>query len=226
MGYVFCIIGSVLLCVAGYWFIKSFRKAETGRALDKRLLPDLTDWDRKLMAFHEAGHAVCSFYLPEREPLVKITIDPSSDAFGMIQTEARPQHNETIISLNSTIATFLAGRIAEEMFCNEITTSCIHDLNTVQTIAADMVLKFGMGRKTKFANMQAYSGQFIGPQTARNIEEDIRNIIEDAETSARTVLASHKNEVMDLAQALLCKNTLRTSEINLFFARVKQADDQ
>ena len=56
--------------------------------------PVLTDWDRKFMAYHEAGHAVCSYYLPEREPLVCVTIDPSNEAFGMIRTAPRPHHND------------------------------------------------------------------------------------------------------------------------------------
>ena len=80
------------------------------------LPPVLTDWDRKFMAYHEAGHAVCSYYLPERGPLICITIDPSSEAFGMIRTESRPHHNETEISFRSMISTFLAGQISEEMF--------------------------------------------------------------------------------------------------------------
>ncbi len=107
--------------------------------------PVLTDWDRMFMAYHEAGHAVCSYYLPEREPLICVTIDPSSESFGMIRTESRPHHNETEISFYSMISTFLAGQISEEMFLNTKTTSCIYDLSSARQIATDMVMKFGMG---------------------------------------------------------------------------------
>ena len=212
MVYICCLIISfALACIAG----RCILNRNPNRNPDKKQILKLTEWDRNLMAFHEAGHAVCSFYLPEREPLVKITIDPSSDAFGMIKTETRPHHNETQISLTSAISTYLAGRIAEELFCNEITTSCIHDLNAAQTIASEMVIQFGMGRKTKFAILPNDS-QPIGRQTDQ-IMEDIQSILQDAEKTVRTILTEHSEEVIALAHILLSKNTLDTSEIDDFF---------
>ena len=114
---------------------------------DSKIL--LTEWDKQLMAYHEVGHAVCSYNLPEREELLCITIDPSNQAFGMIKTAERKHHNETEISSTSLIITLLAGRISEEMFLKSKSTSCIYDLEAAQKIATDMVLKFGMGKKTR-----------------------------------------------------------------------------
>ena len=210
------IIGFVLVSSIIWLLFKNRQKSDFSKPA-KQSLPILSEWDQKLMAYHEAGHAICSYYLPEREPLVKITIDPSSDAFGMIKTEPRVHHNETRISLNSTISTFLAGRIAEEMFCNEITTSCIYDLAAVQAIASDMVIKFGMGGKTKFMILQNDSRNSIGRQTCQSIEEDIRCIILEAEKATRTVLTEHGKEVTALAQILLNKKTLDQGEIVHFF---------
>ena len=107
-----------------------------------------TEWDRRFMAFHEAGHAVASRHLPGRPPLLRVTISPSDEAFGMIRTEENPHHNETRQSLASTLAVLLAGRIAEERFLHEITTSCVHDLAAAKQLAADMVLKLGMGESS------------------------------------------------------------------------------
>lgn len=182
-------------------------------------LPELTEWDRKLMAYHEAGHAVCSYYLPEREPMFVITIDPSSDAFGMIGTKSRLHHNETYVSMTSSIATFLGGRIAEEMFCNEITTSCIHDLKAAKTIAVNMVLAFGMGKKSGFAALQNTDELQISEQAKNDISDDIQQILNNAEKSARCILSDHSNSVIKLANILLTRRTMTESEINQVFTQ-------
>lgn len=182
-------------------------------------LPELTEWDRKLMAYHEAGHAVCSYYLPEREPMVVITIDPSSEAFGMIGTKQRLHHNETYVSMTSSIATFMGGRIAEEMFCNEMTTSCIHDLKAAKTIAVNMVLAFGMGKKSGFAALQNTDELQISEQAKNDITDDIQQILNNAEESARCILSGHSKLVIKLANILLARQTMTEAEINLFFSR-------
>ena len=182
-------------------------------------LPELTDWDRKLMVYHEAGHAVCSYYLPEREPMFVITIDPSSDAFGMIGTKPRLHHNQTYVSMTSSIATFMGGRIAEEMFCNEMTTSCIHDLKAAKTIAVNMVLTFGMGKKCGFSALQNSDELQISEQAKKDITDDIQQILNNAEKSARCILSDHSNSVIKLANILLVRRTMTEAEINQVFTQ-------
>ncbi len=183
--------------------------------------PVLTDWDRKFMAYHEAGHAVCSYYLPERDPLVCITIDPSSEAFGIIRTESRPHHNETEISFCSMISTFLAGRISEEMFLQSKTTSCIWDLVSARQIASDMVLKFGMGKRTGLLGLNLERDNFISESFKEKICKDIKDIIDKAEDEARKILKKNEDTVDKMAEKLLRFGTLNQHDIVTFFESIE-----
>jgi len=178
---------------------------------------ELTEWDRRNMAYHEAGHAVCSYYLPEREPLVKITISPSDEAFGMIRTAPRPHHNETRVSLASTLAVMLAGRLSEELLLNEITTSCVHDLAAARSIAEDMVFRFGMGTRVGVAIPARPEGAASGIGGDPLVEADIRQLIRDAEGTARRILNEHRSAVERLAEKLLVCKTMERQEIQEFF---------
>ena len=178
---------------------------------------ELTEWDRRNMAYHEAGHAVCSYYLPEREPLVKITISPSDEAFGMIRTAPRPHHNETRVSLASTLAVMLAGRLSEELLLNEITTSCVHDLAAARSIAEEMVLRFGMGTRVGVAIPARSEGAASGIGGDPLVEADIRQLIRDAEGTARRILNEHRAAVETLAEKLLICKTMERQEIQEFF---------
>lgn len=186
----------------------------------KYFAPILTDWDRKFMAYHEAGHAVCSYYLPEREPLICVTIDPSSEAFGMIRTEERPHHNETEISFRSMIATFLAGQISEEMFLNCKTTSCIYDLSSARKIAIDMVIKFGMGETSGVTALNPNECQYITGSIRELLCKDIQKILSDAENQARDILKEHQQEVEKTAEMLLRYGTLNRCDILNLFSEV------
>ena len=183
----------------------------------------LTDWDIQCMAYHEAGHAVCSYFLPEREKLIKITINPSDEAFGMVRTAQRLHHNETEVSLMSTIATFLAGRIAEEKFLGIKTTSCIHDLASAQSIAIDMVVKFGMGKRLGFGALNDTEHFSAGEHHRKQIIQDVRDILDEAAQDADRVLGEHESAVISLAGRLLKKNTLSINEITRFFENIKTA---
>ena len=180
-------------------------------------VPVLTDWDRKFMAYHEAGHAICSYYLPEREPLICITIDPSSEAFGMIRTKSRPHHNETEISFRSTIATFLAGRISEEMFLKSKTTSCIYDLASARQIATDMVIKFGMGETLGLTVLDNNEYLQISEIMKENICKDIQKILAESESQAREILEKHSRKVKAMVDILSTKGTLYEGDIMNFF---------
>ena len=168
------------------------------------------------MAYHEAGHAVASRHLPERPPLEWITIDPSDAAFGMIRTAVRPHHNETRRSLLSTVAVLLAGRIAEELFLGEVTTSGIHDLAAARQLAADMVVDLGMGERSGTAlppNDLPPGSDILNLRDA-----DIRRILRDADGEVRELLSRHGDELRRLAGKLLAEKTLAEAEINAFFA--------
>ena len=183
-----------------------------------------TEWDRRFMAYHEAGHAVASQYLPERPPLLRITISPSDEAFGMIRTAPRPDHNETRTSLASTLAVMLAGRIAEERFLYEITTSCVHDLAAAKQLATDMVLELGMGGS---AGMTLPPAELAaGDDVLRQRDADIQKLLADAVRTATEVLNSHADEVAELAERLLRDGTLDQKEIERFFRSRRLSGDR
>ncbi len=177
--------------------------------------PDLTDWDLKCMAYHEAGHAVCSYFLPEREKLITITIDPTSEAFGMIRTEPRSHHNETQVSFSSMISTLLAGRLAEEMFLDTISTSCVHDLAAARSIAGNMVINLGMGKNLGVCTIPECA--YTSEEYKKQICQDIQAIMQAANSRARKVLADHRALVAALAETLLERRTLAENEITAFF---------
>ena len=193
---------------------KKIRRSQTVTA------PILTDWDRKFMAYHEAGHAVCSHYLPEREPLFCITIDPSNEAFGMIRTGVRPHHNETEISFRSMISTFLAGHLSEEMFLNCKTTSCIYDLSSARQIATDMVIKFGMGETAGITALNPHEYPYITESMKESLCKDIQKILSDAENQARDILKKYQQEVKKIAEMLLRYGSLNRSDIINLFSEV------
>ncbi len=201
-------------------FLLAKRRSNPGKKLSDPSMRILTEWDLRCMAFHESGHAVCSCYLPERELLVKITINPSEESFGMISTERRPHHNETETSLRSRISTLLAGSLAEELFLNTRTTGGIHDFADARSIAVDMVTKFGMGRRLgKVAPVSVYDNSYrlFSEEYRRRADEDAIEIIREAELASRNVLVSHSSLVVDLAELLLEKQTLNKDEIISFF---------
>ena len=114
----------------------------------RQKLPELTEWDVRLMAWHEAGHTVCSYFLPETESILSVSIEPGNDAFGAMQSSPRSKKNLTYYSCLNELSVAMAGRLSEELFLKEITSSCIHDLNKIQAIAMRMVCELGMGRRT------------------------------------------------------------------------------
>lgn len=186
---------------------------------------DLTEWDLRSMAYHEAGHAVCSYYLPEREKLLKITINPSDESFGMIQTLQRPHHNETKTSLMSCISTFLAGGMAEEKFLGTKTTSCIHDLAAAQSIAIDMVIKFGMGPELGFCALKNTDYFSVSERHKEQIIQDVSKILNEASQNAQKVLCEHEYVTKSLAERLLKKKTLDSHEIMCFFEECENAHE-
>lgn len=125
-------------------------------------LSELTEWDVRLMAWHEAGHAVCSFFLPETEPIQYVSIEADNDAFGAMQSSPRRKMNLTYISCLNEISVAMAGRLSEEMFQKEITSSCIHDLNKIQAIELHMVCELGIGKRTGIITWMCHNSDSNG----------------------------------------------------------------
>ena len=213
-------LAGAALTAAVYQILWKRRMRRLGQPASEHLpQTELTGWDMLTMAYHEAGHAVCSRHLPERKPLVRITISPADEAFGMIRTAPRPHHNETRVSFASTLAVLLAGRLSEELFLHETTTSCVHDLAAARQLAADMVFSFGMGSRVGLTVPPPEMN--CGEALRSQCDADIRELLAEAERSARETLTEHSGEVEALAELLLKKSTLEQPEIDEFFGERK-----
>lgn len=184
----------------------------------KRDLMELTEWDVRLMAWHEAGHAVCCYFMPESEMIESVSIEPGNDAFGSMRTVPRKKRNLTYISCLGEIAIAMSGRLSEQIFQKEITSSCIHDLEKIQAIAIRMVCEYGMGKRTgliSWTNHAAGSSDLMlfSEKQRNDIYEDVRVILKDAEEFARKTLEDYRQEVGKVAEALLTRKTLSFDDL-------------
>ncbi len=171
-----------------------------------------TEWDLECMAWHEAGHAVVSLVLPEREAIERISIEPGDEAFGLMRTALRPHHNGTEVSLRSAMAVFLAGPLAERRFLGRATTSGADDIANARTIARDMVLRFGMGPRLGL-RCPAIAGEAISEHILRAVEADAERLLRAAEHAAKAALRRNAPLVRAMAQALLARRTLLSADI-------------
>ena len=171
-----------------------------------------TQWDRECLAWHEAGHAVVSLAMPEREPIERISIEPGDEAFGFMRVAQRPHHNDTFVSLSSTLAVMMAGTLSERLFLGRATTGAADDLANARTIARDMVLRFGMGPRLGLT-CPAIAGEAISEHLLRAVEADEERLLRAAERAANTALRRDAPLVRALAQALLARHTLTGGEL-------------
>ncbi len=171
-----------------------------------------TQWDRECLAWHEAGHAVVSLAMPEREPIERISIEPGDEAFGFMRVAQRPHHNDTFVSLSSTLAVMMAGTISERLFLGRATTGAADDIANARAIARDMVLRLGMGPRLGL-RCPAISGEAISEHLLRAVEADEKNLLRAAEQTATAALRRNTPLVRALALALLARHTLLADDI-------------
>ena len=198
--------------IGGYW-----RKRQK---VSRTQIPSvLTEWDLECMAYHEAGHAVCSIFLPETEPIIRITIDPDDDAFGYVVNSPRKHHNATEVYFKSKITTYLAGKMAEQIFLGITTTSCIHDLRAASEIADLLVGKYGMGQRIGNLSLDDVP---ISLQNA--FYADVKEIISDSTNQAKEILTQHRDLMIQLSNLLLRKRTLDEITIKNFLYRMQEIE--
>ncbi len=187
----------------------------------------MTEKERKLTAYHEAGHALVSLNVPDADPLHKVTIIPRGRALGVtMNLPERDKYSQTQGELESRLAVLFGGRIAEEItFGKEnVTTGASNDILQATSIARRMVTEFGMsdklGRVRYSANEQeVFLGHSVAQQqnmseeTARLVDEEIRRLIDAAEGRARDILTTRKADLEKLAEALLEYETLSGEEV-------------
>ena len=187
----------------------------------------MTDEEKKLTAYHEAGHALVAMHVPKSDPLHKVTIIPRGRALGVtMQLPERDHLSHTKQFLESRLAIMFGGRIAEEMIFGpeNVTTGAASDIQVATQTARGMITAYGMSEKLGRVRYQANEQEvFLGhavtqtqnvsEATAQIIDQEVRRLIEEAEGQARQILTEHLEDLHLIAKALLEYETLSNDEI-------------
>jgi cell division protease FtsH len=188
---------------------------------NKIISPD----EKKIIAFHEAGHAICGWYLEHAYPLLKVTIVPrGTAALGYAQYTPKEQYLYNTDQLNDQICMTLGGRASEEIFFSKISTGAQNDLQQITKIAYAMVTVYGMNDKV--GNISFYDPQqettFTKPysdETAKMIDEEVRKLVDVAYIRTKQLLVEKRNDVEKLANALLEKEVLFQSDVEALIGK-------
>ncbi len=180
----------------------------------------MTEQDRRVIAYHEAGHALVAMLLPETDPINKITIIPRGRALGVTQSLPEgDRHNYSRQYLMSLLAQMLGGRAAEEVAIGEITTGAENDLQRATQMARRMIGRWGMSEElglffTDDENSTPFLGrEMAGPRnhseaTAATVDKTVRDLLDERMQVATGLLIEHRDKLDRLAQALLKFETL------------------
>ncbi|MEN9298639.1 MAG: hypothetical protein RLZZ429_952 [Bacteroidota bacterium] len=175
--------------------------------------------EKSVIAYHEAGHAVCGWFLEHAYPLLKVTIVPrGTAALGYAQYTPTEQYLYNTDQLMDQICMTLGGRAAEQIFFGKISTGAANDLQQITRIAYSMVTAYGMNKKV--GNVSFYDpsqeNTFTKPyseETGKLIDEEVRSIIDEAYQRTIQLLTEKKEEVEKLAKELLDKEVLHKSDV-------------
>jgi AFG3 family protein len=181
--------------------------------------------EKRIIAYHESGHAICGWYLEHAYPLLKVTIVPRGvAALGYAQYTPKEQYLYNTDQLMDQICMTLGGRAAEEIFFGKISTGAQNDLQQITRIAYSMVTVYGMNEKV--GNVSFYDpaaeNSFTKPyseETSKLIDEEVRKLIDVAYIQTKDLLNSKKGEVAKLAEALLDKEVLFQSDVEALIGK-------
>jgi cell division protease FtsH len=179
--------------------------------------------EREIIAYHEAGHALVSHYLPHASPLRKITIVPRGMGLGLTWYMEDDNLLPNKSQLKAQIATALGGRVAEEIVFGEVTAGASNDLQRITKIAQMMVTQYGMseelglrvyGQKQElvFLGREISEQKDYSDAVAEKIDEEVRRLIDEQHELARNILLEHHNELDLIANKLLEEETLEADE--------------
>ena len=177
--------------------------------------------DKKLTAFHEAGHAVVSRYLPTQTNVKEISIIPRGVAGGY--TMYKSDEDKYYISkteMQEKLIALLGGRAAEKLVLNDISTGASNDIEVATKIARDMVTKYGMSDNLgpiDFQGKEPYEMQMFGENIGDKIGEEVKKLIDIAYSDALSLLQQHRDKLDMIAQALLEKEKINEEDFQRFF---------
>ena len=193
----------------------------------------LSDDEKKVTAYHEAGHAVVAIFAPEADPVHKVTIIPRGRALGVtMQLPLDEKHGYSKTYILSRLAVMMGGRSAEELIFNEITTGASNDIERATSIARKMVCEWGMsdelgpmsfGKKNEeiFLGREIQSHRDYSEQTAQKIDHEVVSIIKNAQKVSHKILKDNIDLLNLMAQQLLEHETIDENDIKLLVAGKK-----
>ncbi|MDW8060681.1 MAG: ATP-dependent zinc metalloprotease FtsH [Thermomicrobium sp.] len=205
-------------------------RSDFEEALDKILLGTtrsllMSEEERRLVAYHEAGHAVVAYFTPGSDPLRKISIVPRGRALGVtVQAPEEDRFNYTRNQLLGRLAVLLGGRAAEQLVFNEVTTGAQNDLKEATQLARRMVglwgmseelgpVYLGLGEQHVFLGREIVQDHSIGSSTLDRADEAVRRLLEEAMERAERVLREHRAELDRLAELLIVEETIGPEKI-------------
>jgi cell division protease FtsH len=185
----------------------------------------ISESEKRVTAIHEAGHALLTVMLPHADPIHKVTIIPRGMALGLTQQlPVDEKHNYSREYLEDQIAILLGGRIAEEITIGSITTGAGNDLERATDLARRMVCEWGMsdamgpltfGKKEEqiFLGREIAQHQDYSEDTALRIDQEVKRFVTHNYTRAQKLLNEHKQKLLDMADALLARETLDADQV-------------
>jgi len=198
-------------------------KVRWGRAKKSRVVDEK---ERIATAYHEAGHALAQCLMPDTDPLHKVSIIPRGPYGGAsfsLPEKDRTNYGEKWI--RATLRVLCAGRIAEEMVCEDVNTGAAADIRQATDMARKMVTEWGMSERAGFVYygedpsraslwLDLPGGKAYSPQTAQVIDEEVRRVIDAAYGDTNRLLQENRDKLEAIAQALLKYETLDASEVH------------
>jgi cell division protease FtsH len=185
----------------------------------------ISESEKRVTAIHEAGHALLTVTLPHADPIHKVTIIPRGMALGLTQQlPVDEKHNYSREYLEDQIAILLGGRIAEEITIGSITTGAGNDLERATDLARRMVCEWGMsnamgpltfGKKEEqiFLGREIAQHQDYSEDTALRIDQEVKRFVTENYARAQAILTEHRQRLLDMAEALLQRETLDAEQV-------------
>lgn len=185
--------------------------------LEKKSLV-LSPEEKRTVAYHEAGHAICGWYFKYADPLLKVSIIPRGQgALGYAQyLPAGETYLMNVNQLMDRMAMTLAGRVSEELHFDTVTSGASDDFNKVTRMATAMVTKWGMSKAIGYLYFEEEDQKLHKPfseETARNIDHEVRRIVDQAYKQCRDLLTDKKREIGLVAEELLAKEVLGRDDL-------------
>ena len=184
----------------------------------------MSEKERRITAFHEMGHAIVAHFLENSDPVHKISVISRGQALGYtISLPTEDKFLTTRAELQDTMAMTLGGRAAEELVFDEVTTGASNDIEKVTATAKQMVMRFGMSEKLgprvfghdhgmPFLGREFSSEPDYSDDIAREIDDEIRRIVEEAHQAARTILDQRRSELDTTSEVLLRRETIERDQ--------------